>query len=60
MSTIVDATLNLEAQLRKDGYKGTHRALRILKNLRAALVESGYTFDDPLTGSDKRNTKKSK
>lgn len=44
MSKVVTATKQLEEQLRADGYKGTHRALRILKNLRLALEASGYSF----------------
>lgn len=46
MSKVVTATNQLEEQLRADGYKGTHRALRILKNLRVALETSGYSFED--------------
>lgn len=46
MSKVVTATNQLEEQLRTDGYKGTHRALRILKNLRQALETKGYSFDE--------------
>ena len=44
MSDIVAAMEKLEEQLRTQGYKGTHKAMRLLKKLRASLTEAGYDF----------------
>ncbi len=44
MSKVVTSLAELEAQLRKDGYKGTHRAMRLIKTLRSSLEASGYSF----------------
>lgn len=55
MSKVVTTTNQLEEYLRADGYKGTHRALRILKNLRVALETSGYSFE-----ADEKTTKRTK
>jgi hypothetical protein len=63
MSKVVTATNQLEEQLRTDGYKGTHRALRILKNLRQALETNGYSFSEEteaVTAAPKRRRKKRK
>lgn len=47
MSKVVKAVNRLEEQLRAEGYKGTQRALRLLKKLRNALKANGYSFDEP-------------
>jgi hypothetical protein len=44
-SKVVSTTLTaLEEQLRTDGFKGTQRAMRLLKSLRDALTGDGYSF----------------
>jgi hypothetical protein len=47
MSEVVESLSKLEEQLREDGYKGTHRAMRLLKTLRSSLEGSGYFFQQP-------------
>lgn len=56
MSTIVQSMAKLEEQLREEGYKGTHKAMRILKSLRLALEDAGYDFETLDQG--KRQSKK--
>lgn len=46
MSKVVRTFRQLEEQLRKDGYKGVHKAMRHLKTLRLLLQEEdGYSFE---------------
>lgn len=58
MSKVVTSVLLLEEQLRADGYKGTMRALRILKQLRLALAKAGYAFPTGKSARPKSSGKK--
>ena len=54
MSNVVTTISQLEDQLRADGYKGTQRAMRLLRSLRSSLEGSGYSFvDEPTKVVDK-------
>lgn len=54
MSDVVSAVVQLETHLREEGYKGTQRAMRLLKALRIALEAGGYSFDAAQTDSSKK------
>lgn len=49
MTQIGNQLLQLEAQLREDGYKGTQWAMRLVKTLRNSLEGLGYSFEPSKT-----------
>lgn len=58
MSKVVLTFRQLEEQLRKDGYKGVHKAMRHLKTLRILLQEEdGYSFESVAPSVKEATTK---
>ena len=57
MSDIAQAVAKLEAQLRAEGYKGTHKAMRLLKKFRLALKDAGYEFSQSSEKTTKNTAK---
>lgn len=56
--TVVSTVAALEDQLRSDGFKGTQRAMRLLKVLKDSLKNDGYSFEPLPSVSESPLTKK--
>jgi len=58
-SKVVTYVDQLEEQLRADGYRGTQRAMRLIKSLRSSLEETGsYSFASDEVASVKKGPTK--
>ena len=55
---VVLSFLKLEDELRAEGYKGTHRAMRLLKDLQGSLADEGHNFSSETSPVKERSSKK--